>query len=391
MNVIRTKVKIRFRPISNHRKSIRLDYWPRIRNPVTNKLSRYETLGMVIFDKPRDSYQKEHNRTMLAQAQAICGIRQQMVINEEFGFLDTLKPKANFLKYFYNCAIRNGNSWITAFKHFEMFMKGACCFGEITLDLCLRYREYIQGAAQIRSPERTLSANTAALYFQKFKYTVFFAYRDKWLRENVSEFLDYIEPVPTQRSFLTPDELMKLSQTPCESNVLKRASLFACTTGLRYSDVKALKWDNIEPSLMGTGYCMRIVTEKTDTEVTLPLSAEALQLCGVKSEGEVFAGLNRNLLKTPLERWLAAAGITKHITFHCFRHTYAVLQLASGTDIYTVSKMLTHKHVSTTEIYLHLLEETKIKTIDKIRIDIDPALLAAGKNGAHPSQLCSGM
>ena len=60
--------------------------------------------------------------------------------------------------------------------------------------------------------------------------------------------------------------------------------------------------------------------------------------------------------------------------FHSFRHTYAVLQLASGTDIYTVSKMLSHKHVTTTEIYLDLLEETKSKTIGRIQIhkDHDP-------------------
>lgn len=377
MNVIRTKVKIRFRPISNHRKSIRLDYYPPIRNPDTNKLSRFETLGMVIFDRPRDSFQKEHNRAMLAQAQAICGIRQQAVINEEFGFLDRYKPKADFLEYFRKYAEKNGNSWITAYKHFSIFMKGVCTFGDITLDLCLRYREYIQNAPQIRCPEQPVSINTAALYFEKFKYTVFFAYRDKWLRENISELLDYIEAEPTERNFLTPQELMRLSQAPCESNILKRASLFSCLTGLRYSDVLALAWENIQPSLSGTGYSMRIVTEKTDTEVTLPLSQEAFELCGPQSTGKVFAGLNRNLLKAPLERWLIAAGITKHITFHCFRHTYAVLQLASGTDIYTVSKMLTHKHVSTTEIYLHLLEETKINTIDKIRIYIDPDLVAA--------------
>lgn len=59
---------------------------------------------------------------------------------------------------------------------------------------------------------------------------------------------------------------------------------------------------------------------------------------------------------------------------HVSRHTYAVLQLASGTDIYTVSKMLSHKHVTTTEIYLDLLEETKSKTIGRIQIhkDHDP-------------------
>ena len=74
------------------------------------------------------------------------------------------------------------------------------------------------------------------------------------------------------------------------------------------------------------------------------------------------------MLYGPLKRWLREAGITKRITFHCSRHTYAVLQLANGTDIYTVSKMLTHKHVTTAEIYLELLEDTKTQTLGRIQI-----------------------
>lgn len=100
----------------------------------------------------------------------------------------------------------------------------------------------------------------------------------------------------------------------------------------------------------------------------MPLSPDALELCGLREQGTVFKGFNRNMLYGPLKRWLREAGITKRITFHCFRHTYAVLQLANGTDIYTVSKMLTHKHVTTTEIYLELLEDTKTQTLGRIQI-----------------------
>ena len=76
----------------------------------------------------------------------------------------------------------------------------------------------------------------------------------------------------------------------------------------------------------------------------------------------------------PLKRWLEDAGITKRITFHCFRHTYAVLQLASGTNIYTLSKMMLHKSIRSTEIYLDLLEETKLETVGRISISIDPEM-----------------
>lgn len=65
----------------------------------------------------------------------------------------------------------------------------------------------------------------------------------------------------------------------------------------------------------------------------------------------VFEGFSRSMTYGVMQQWLKASGITKHITFHCFRHTYASLQLEMGTDIYTVQHLLNHKNVSTTQIY----------------------------------------
>ncbi len=95
---------------------------------------------------------------------------------------------------------------------------------------------------------------------------------------------------------------------------------------------------------------MRICTQKTKTQATLPLSEEALSYCGEPSRGLVFKGLSRAHTREPFKIWLKAAGITKKITFHGLRHTYATLLITNGTDIYTVSKMLTHKNLSTTQI-----------------------------------------
>lgn len=77
------------------------------------------------------------------------------------------------------------------------------------------------------------------------------------------------------------------------------------------------------------------------------------------------------MLQNILPKWLQAAGITKPITFHNFRHTYATLQLSSGTDIYTVSKMLTHKNVSTTQIYADLIGEKKRQAANAIKLNIN--------------------
>lgn len=373
----RTKVKLRSRAISQGRESLYLDYYPKIRHPETGKMIRFETLGMYVFTKPKGDFQRRHNETTMMQVEAIMGIRQQAVINQEFGFLDESKYQGDFLVFFRKFANENDKNWSAALKQFEIFTKGNCRFADITTELCQAYKRYIQNAPNSHKPGKTLHINTAANYFKIFKYVVGFAYRDKWLKEDIFKSFDYIPEQETHREFLVPSELLALSRTPCEPDVLKRASLFSCLTGLRLSDVESLEWRQITANIDGTGFNARIRTQKTDKELLLPLSADALLLCGKRNDGLVFESFRRSMLAGSFQRWLSAAGITKHISFHCFRHTYAVLQLASGTDIYTVSRMLGHKHVSTTEVYLDLLEDTKIGTIDKIRIDTEPYLLTA--------------
>ena len=85
----------------------------------------------------------------------------------------------------------------------------------------------------------------------------------------------------------------------------------------------------------------------------------------------VFEGLKYSAYHNKhLFQWIGAAGITKNITFHSFRHTYATLQLFHGTDIYTVSKMLGHKDLKTTQIYAKIVDDTKRKAANKIKLDM---------------------
>jgi site-specific recombinase XerD len=106
----------------------------------------------------------------------------------------------------------------------------------------------------------------------------------------------------------------------------------------------------------------------------MPISTEALELCGErKNESEkVFAGVsNSQFCNNIISEWVQAAGITKEITFHCFRHTFATLQLTSGTDIYTVSKLLGHADVKTTQIYAQIVDEKKEKAAHAIKLNIN--------------------
>ena len=136
------------------------------------------------------------------------------------------------------------------------------------------------------------------------------------LRENLNDFIDKIEWKEVKKQYFTLAEVKKLAATPCKIPVLKQASLFSCMTGLRISDILQLTWDNIEVG-PDNGYYIRICTEKTETEATLPISNEALELCGIPGSGRVFKGLARAMTNQPLKQWISEAGIKKHITFHC--------------------------------------------------------------------------
>ena len=67
-----------------------------------------------------------------------------------------------------------------------------------------------------------------------------------------------------------------------------------------------------------------------------------------------------------LREWCMKAGITKHITFHCGRHTFAVLQLSLGTEIYTLSKLLGHRELKTTQVYAQIMDEKKREAVNRI-------------------------
>lgn len=104
-------------------------------------------------------------------------------------------------------------------------------------------------------------------------------------------------------------------------------------------------------------------TEKTGGQEYLDIPEQAVKYLGTPQEEPdtpVFKGfLNGALLSLELRRWMLAASINKDITYHCSRHTFAVLMLNFGADIYTVSKMLGHREIATTQIYARVLDEKK--------------------------------
>ena len=121
------------------------------------------------------------------------------------------------------------------------------------------------------------------------------------------------------------------------------------------------------------GHYIRLKEKKTGNIQNhfIPISAYNLMPEGNTKDEFVFSGLEYSKIVRPLKEWIEESGINKKITFHNFRHTFATLQLSKGTDIYTVSKMLGHKNVATTQIYGKVMDRQKIEAANKMNLNFD--------------------
>lgn len=170
----------------------------------------------------------------------------------------------------------------------------------------------------------------------------------------------------SEREYLTLEEVRKLIDTRCGNEMVKKAFLFSCFTGLRLGDVEDLTWDMIRETANGKEVATRM--NKTKQLVYVPLSENAQSFLPQfwPERGKIFNLPSRTDIGSDIRHWVKRAGIKKHITFHCSRHTYATLLLTYGADIYTVSKLLGHSDVSITQVYAKVIDKKKQEAVDLI-------------------------
>ncbi|UBM61520.1 site-specific integrase [Candidatus Sulfidibacterium hydrothermale] len=382
------KVTLREKSISKKRKSLYLDFWPAIPHPKTGKPTRREFLGLYIFEKPKNPIDKQHNTDTLRIARSIRQKRENDLNKPEIYSQyekEQLKRKElgeqNFVEYFKKLADKrktsNHDNWISALHYLDEFTNGELRFADLNERIINEFKEYLLTARSRRSNKTKLSQNSAVSYFNKVKAALKQAYKDGILQTDLNTRISPIKAAETRREYLTIDELNSLVKTPCNDELLKRAALFSALTGLRFSDIQKMIWSELE-YIKGQGYFLNFSQKKTKGIEYLPISEQAYSLTqGEKNpkdmpqDKHVFDGLKYSAYNNKhLFQWIGAAGITKNITFHSFRHTFATLQLFNGTDIYTVSKMLGHKSLKTTQIYTKIVDEAKRKAANRIKLNI---------------------
>ena len=341
-------------------------------NNKTKAIRDYEYLNLYLYNKPSGFIQKKHNKETLQLAKTIKAQKEIDIQNGKYGFSSKSKQNSDFLKSFQKLTNdrlqSNGNygNWNSVLKHLKGCTSNRIIFKDIDEKFCEGFKDYLVNTALKKNGEK-LSTSSISSYYNKFKASLKQAIEDKIITYNPSVNIKLPKIIENKRQYLTLDELQSLYKTECRYPVLKRAFLFSCLTGLRKGDVQDLKWNDLHTTEDGVKITHH--QEKTESLEYLDINHQAVELIGNK-EGDddlVFKGLKfSTYVNTALMLWILKAGITKHITFHCGRHTYATLLLTYGVDIFTVSKLLGHKSIKNTQIYAEIIDKTKRDAVNKL-------------------------
>lgn len=361
-------IRLRKRLLKDGRQSLYLDLYH-------NGKREYEYLKLYLIPE-RSRADKETNKQTMKLAEAIKAKRIVDYQNGKFGFHQPENEIKFFDYYKAMCEKRRGapesrgnwGNWYSCLKHLEIYEKNRdITFGDITPEWVQGFKDYLEKEAKAWSADfRTrldyhpLARNSKLSYFNKLRAAINQALADGVISQNPMRGIDNFKAEEGKRMYLTIDEIKKLAATDCNWPGVKRAFLFSCLTGLRRSDIMKMTWGEVYKQ----GEYTRIIfkQKKTNGQEYIDITPQAAALMGERGNitDKVFPDiLTPGATNHALSVWTLKAGIQKEITFHCARHTFAVMMLDIGTDIYTVSKLLGHRELSTTQIYAKVLDKNK--------------------------------
>ncbi len=383
---LKEPVRIRFKQLSNGNQSIYLDYYTgdviRKENYVGGK-RKYEFLKLYLIPE-RTREDKAKNEATLALAKAIQSKRIVEVQNDAHGFQNTNKSRVNLLDYLENIGKQSAEQGsrnyartvLNTVRALRLFRGDYIAFRDVDKEFLSEFTDYLRQMPKaskygVLKTGGRLSNNSVVSYYGTLRTAINRAYKEGIITVNPTKEFDFASKVrqePSRREYLTIDELKTLINTECRHEIVKRAFLFSCLCGLRVSDIRKLRWCDLQRS--GGRVRIEITMQKTKEPLYLPISDEALKWLperGEANDGDfIFPLTHEGTVNDTLQHWAKVAGITKHISFHVARHTHATMILTLGADLYTVSKLLGHKNIATTQIYAKIVDKKKEEAIGLI-------------------------
>jgi site-specific recombinase XerD len=354
-------VQLRKRKNADGSTTLRLDIYH-------NGQRTIETLKHLRLAKPSNLLDREQNKRRMQQAEEIAVTRAADLEANNYSMVTDAGKKTIITVWMQNYvdsySKKDKRNMQGALNRFTAFLtnekKTGLTFGNLTALLIEDFIEYL---------EANSNGEGAMSYYSRFKKMIKQAYRKKLMKDNV---LDYVERKvkgkAKKKDVLTLEELKILSTTHTESSEVRKAFLFCCVSGLRWIDVKLLKWQSINL----TDRQMNIIQVKTGENVVIPLNRTAIRLLGEAGApaNKVFDLPSANGANKTLKAWVKRAGISKAITWHNGRHSFGTNLIYNEVDVLTASKLLGHTSMTHTHRYVNAANEMKQAATDKINIDL---------------------
>lgn len=359
MNIRKDFVTLRFRQRESGLTAIFLRYY-------VNGQRKEESLKLYLVPEATRE-DKRKNKETIAVAEAVLARKVVEIQNEVFSFEEKEIPKiCDYIQKKADSAKSSSSkqTLINILRLVEKFDDNKK-LDVLDKNWAARFASFVRSWKSKRT-KKELSSNSQAVYLRNFRALLETAKDECLIKQNPFIGIDIPAAEDTLRAYLTVEELKRLVATPTDNLEVRRAFLFSCHTGLRISDVRNLCWGDIIEE--GNQVRAVIKQKKTKCVLYLYLSEMAVALMGKREDSNinVFPYIPTSpTIQSVLDKWKSCAGIEKHITFHTARHTFATILLNEGVDLYTVSQLLGHANIGTTQIYAKIIDKTKKEAILK--------------------------
>ena len=373
---VKEPVRIREKVLGDGTISLYLDMYHK-----GNRKKEGLKLYIIPETTPAAKLQNKNTRRLAEQIKA-----QRILDIQKDGLVDWEKLKksritlVSWLEDFVTCeaqlspsgVISKRNAKVRVEEYLASIGKPDLRLADVDREFCRGFVAFLRTCKSHRGKE-TISDTTARLLMYRIAAAMDKAVIEGLIPNNPFRALEAKEKPKiknARREFLTVEELKTLISTPCRYDIVKKAFLFSCFTGLRYSDMKSLLWSEVHTAADGKTLYIEHRQVKTKKMVTIPLSDEALRWMPKQQEGvdQVFHELkiSTGTVEDVLKEWMKDCKIDKHITYHCSRHTAATTLLTLGANLYVVSKLMGHSSIQMTEVYAKIVDQKKVETMNLV-------------------------
>lgn len=335
-----------------------------------------ESLNLYLWASPRTPAERQTNKDTLELARKIRNEREQELKEGKLGY--RLKARNinffDFIQTYYDEYTKGDKRMIKAAqKRFVDFIaldyplyKNNISPDKITSDMMEHFVEYMQSISK---------GEGALTHWKRWKKIVKAAVKKDILKKNPCEdIICKADEEALKKDILSLEEIEQLIATtyPEQNQNTRRAFIFTLYTGIRFCDIKELKYSNVDFSnKMLTFNQKKTQGHSSKSYVSIPLNDGLISLIGKASTGNpkeelLFKLPSQEMCLKALRHWTKKAGIDKHITWHCGRHSFAVNILNNGANIKTVASLLGHSGLQHTEKYTRAVDNLKENAINSL-------------------------